>query len=181
MTTSAKYTLLPDGDDGDRRAAVPDTPYSDSPSDDEHGADADDEGTNDERERTVLEIDEESGEVQDPRFAQPAPSPWKRVLLLLAIAFCFWLAYQLNRAPGPPKVIYANRYSKEHKYRPAASPIITETLKDGRLRVRGAAPTSSVTPTPTPTPAKKVKYGKKKKGTGKKKRSTGMKGKMAKK
>jgi len=32
-----------------------------------------------------------------------------------------------------------NRYSEEFKYRPAASPVITETLKDGRLRIRGAS------------------------------------------
>jgi hypothetical protein len=31
------------------------------------------------------------------------------------------------------------RYSEEFKYRPAASPVITETLKDGRLRIRGAS------------------------------------------
>jgi hypothetical protein len=31
-----------------------------------------------------------------------------------------------------------HRYSKEHKFRPAASPIITERLKDGRVRLRGA-------------------------------------------
>lgn len=30
------------------------------------------------------------------------------------------------------------RYSDEFKYRPAASPIITEKLKDGRIRIRGA-------------------------------------------
>lgn len=32
------------------------------------------------------------------------------------------------------------RYSDEFKYRPAASPVITETLKDGRIRIRGANP-----------------------------------------
>jgi hypothetical protein len=32
------------------------------------------------------------------------------------------------------------RYSKQHKYRPAASPVIYENLKDGKTRVRGAAP-----------------------------------------
>jgi hypothetical protein len=32
-----------------------------------------------------------------------------------------------------------NSYSEEYKYRPAASPVITETLKDGRLRIRGAS------------------------------------------
>jgi len=31
-------------------------------------------------------------------------------------------------------------YSEEHKYRPAASPVITEYLKDGRIRLRGASP-----------------------------------------
>jgi hypothetical protein len=30
------------------------------------------------------------------------------------------------------------RHSKEHKYRPAASPIIYEKLKDGRTRGRGS-------------------------------------------
>lgn len=30
-------------------------------------------------------------------------------------------------------------YSEEHKFRPAASPVITETLRDGRLRIRGAS------------------------------------------
>lgn len=30
-------------------------------------------------------------------------------------------------------------YSDEYKYRPAASPVITEYLKDGRIRIRGAA------------------------------------------
>ena len=31
------------------------------------------------------------------------------------------------------------RYSDEYKYRPAASPVITEYLKDGRIRLRGAS------------------------------------------
>jgi len=34
------------------------------------------------------------------------------------------------------------RYSKEFKYRPAASPIITERLKDGVIRLRGAYPST---------------------------------------
>ena len=44
-----------------------------------------------------------------------------------------------------------SRYSKEHKFRPAASPVITETLKDGRTRLRGsyATPTTTVTPSST--------------------------------
>ena len=32
------------------------------------------------------------------------------------------------------------RYSEEFRYRPAASPVITEYLKDGRIRLRGASP-----------------------------------------
>ncbi|KAA1472909.1 hypothetical protein DENSPDRAFT_751191, partial [Dentipellis sp. KUC8613] len=67
---------------------------------------------------------------------------WKRVALILFIAFMFWLSFAI-RTPykHTPKVVHAHRYSKEHKFRPAASPIITEKLKDGRTRVRGAQPT----------------------------------------
>ena len=32
-----------------------------------------------------------------------------------------------------------DRYNDEFKYRPAASPVITEYLKDGRMRLRGAS------------------------------------------
>ena len=46
---------------------------------------------------------------------------------------------------------FCDRYSKEHRFRPAASPIITHTLKDGSIRIHGAGPTASVTPTPIPT------------------------------
>ncbi|KAJ7611343.1 hypothetical protein DFH06DRAFT_930588, partial [Mycena polygramma] len=78
----------------------------------------------------------------DPRFEQPPPAMWKRTALLFVMFFAFWLAFQIKgHRAGGTKVVHANRYSKEYKYRPAASPIITETLKDGRLRVRGAAPT----------------------------------------
>ncbi|KAF7360971.1 hypothetical protein MSAN_01127300 [Mycena sanguinolenta] len=51
----------------------------------------------------------ESGEFEAPRFSQPMPSAWKRALLLLSIAFCFWLAYRLQRASGLPKVHSAKR------------------------------------------------------------------------
>ncbi|THH17882.1 hypothetical protein EW146_g3019 [Bondarzewia mesenterica] len=80
--------------------------------------------------------------IRDPRFDQPTPSAWKRAGILFLIAFLFWLAYWL-RTPHyqPPKVVHATRYSKEFKYRPAASPIITERLKDGRMRLRGAQAT----------------------------------------
>ncbi|KAF8998858.1 hypothetical protein BDQ17DRAFT_1190283, partial [Cyathus striatus] len=75
------------------------------------------------------------------RFDQPTPSPWKRVALLLFIGFLFWLTYNIRGLRNKkPEIVYASRYSKEHKFRPAASPIITETLKDGRIRLRGATP-----------------------------------------
>ncbi|KAH7921656.1 hypothetical protein BV22DRAFT_1198022 [Leucogyrophana mollusca] len=77
----------------------------------------------------------------DPRFNRQSPSWWKRVALLSFIAFLFWLAFTLRPSRNvEPKVIHASRYSKEYKYRPAASPIITERLKDGRVRLRGASP-----------------------------------------
>ncbi|KAJ3825434.1 hypothetical protein EV361DRAFT_583585 [Lentinula raphanica] len=116
--------------------------------------------------------EEEEAVVEEPavdsRFHQPTPSPFKRILLLLFIGFLFWFAFVLGRARvlrnKKPQIIYANRYSAEHKFRPAASPIITETLKDGRLRIRGAGPTASATPTSTPTKVQKRKTGKKKLG-----------------
>ncbi|KAJ7678442.1 hypothetical protein B0H14DRAFT_3908502 [Mycena olivaceomarginata] len=97
--------------------------------------------------------------------------PPKRAGLLVLILFCFWLAFQIKSHRASLKVVHASRYSKVFKYRPAASPIVTETLKDGRVRFRGAAPTSSTTPAPKPTPAK-PKTAKRKggKGKGKKKR-----------
>ncbi|KAJ4487566.1 hypothetical protein J3R30DRAFT_3279132 [Lentinula aciculospora] len=129
------------------------------------------EDRSEEEEEAVNEqVEEEPAE--DPRFHQLTPSPFKRILLLLFIGFLFWSAFVLGRArisqSKKPQVIYANRYSAEHKFRPAASPIITETLKDGRLRIRGAEPTASATPTYTPTPTKKVKKRKTGKKLGKK-------------
>ncbi|KAJ7136199.1 hypothetical protein C8R46DRAFT_1138200 [Mycena filopes] len=104
----------------------------------------------------------------DPRFIMPTPAPWKRAALLLLLGFCFWLAFQIKgHRVGKANVVHASRYSKQYKYRPAASPIVTETLKDGRVRVRGAAPTTSATPIPKakPTPARAKRAG----GKGKKK------------
>ncbi|KAG1827969.1 hypothetical protein EV424DRAFT_1345118 [Suillus variegatus] len=74
----------------------------------------------------------------DPRFNRPAPSLWKRIALLLVVAFLFWAAFQVQPKRSQPKIIHAERYSKDYKYRPAASPVITERLKDGVVRLRGA-------------------------------------------
>ncbi|KAJ7846197.1 hypothetical protein B0H14DRAFT_2446467 [Mycena olivaceomarginata] len=150
--SSAKYTLLPDADEGDALLRAPDTP----------GDDSDGSGT--------------FPPPVDPRFEQTPPAAWKRAGLLVLILFCFWLAFQIKGHRAPPSVVHASRYSKEFKYRPAASPVVTETLKDGRVRVRGAAPTSSATPAPKPTAAK-PKTGKRKggKGKGKKKRAVAKK------
>ncbi|KAI4517038.1 hypothetical protein K525DRAFT_363695 [Schizophyllum commune Loenen D] len=93
---------------------------------------------------------------KDERFTRPAVPVWKRAGLLVALGLLVWAALALREyANRPPTIIYASRYSEEYKYRPAASPIITETLRDGRLRVRGAAPTTSIKPTPTQTPTSK--------------------------
>ncbi|KIJ48781.1 hypothetical protein M422DRAFT_161909 [Sphaerobolus stellatus SS14] len=75
---------------------------------------------------------------RDPRFNVPAPSKWRRIALVLFTVFLFWCALRMRAARQQPEIIYADRYSKEFKYRPAASPIITERLKDGRIRIRGA-------------------------------------------
>jgi len=79
----------------------------------------------------------------DRRFNPPTPSPWKRVALVLFLCFLFWLSYRIPRLipPQEPEVVYADRYSNEYKYRPAASPVITEALKNGKRRIKGANPT----------------------------------------
>jgi len=45
----------------------------------------------------------------DPRFNRPAPSIWKRISLLLFIAFLFWAAFQLKFQRSQPKVVHAER------------------------------------------------------------------------
>lgn len=45
------------------------------------------------------------------------------------------------------------RYSPEFKYRPAASPVVREKLKDGRTRIRGGRPGDDTDP---PIPTKRV-------------------------
>ncbi|KAF8891489.1 hypothetical protein CPB84DRAFT_1647260, partial [Gymnopilus junonius] len=81
----------------------------------------------------------------DPHFARPLASPLKRLALVIMLAFVFWLGFQMCppslSGKNDSKVIYASRYSKEHLFRPAASPVVTETLRDGRIRIRGALPT----------------------------------------
>ena len=63
-------------------------------------------------------------------------------------------------------LLLSPRYSKVYKFCPAASPIITETLKDGRVRLRRALPTPTETTTPVVMKKKKPGAGK---ATGKRK------------
>ncbi|WWC64688.1 uncharacterized protein I303_107299 [Kwoniella dejecticola CBS 10117] len=75
-------------------------------------------------------------------FNRPPPSWWKRTLLILVILAMAWFSIWLGRKgmeEKGPTIIYANRYSDEHKYRPAASPVITEYLSGNRIRLRGAS------------------------------------------
>ncbi|KAJ7177217.1 hypothetical protein C8R43DRAFT_974544 [Mycena crocata] len=147
--STAKYTLLPSADESD--ALLNSTSGVDQESDDrEETAAATSPGKRD--------SDSSFPPPADPRFVQTPPSLWKRTALLLLILFLFFLTFQIRAARSEKaKVVHASRYSREFKYRPAASPIITETLKDGRVRVRGAAPTTSVTPSPVATAAPKTK------------------------
>ncbi|KAK2467204.1 hypothetical protein APHAL10511_000753 [Amanita phalloides] len=84
------------------------------------------------------------------------------IVAVFAIVLGFVISTYQNIQTGKPKVIYATRYSKEHRFRPAASPIVTETLRDGRVRIRGAQATMSVPPKPTPTPKRQRKRSKRK-------------------
>ncbi|KAG9081210.1 hypothetical protein FRC06_005726 [Ceratobasidium sp. 370] len=67
-------------------------------------------------------------------------SAFRRVLLIPVTVFVLYLSFKYYvwaTTPVKPQIIYADRYSEKHKFRPAASPIITEKLKDGRIRIRG--------------------------------------------
>ncbi|KZO98689.1 hypothetical protein CALVIDRAFT_596771 [Calocera viscosa TUFC12733] len=92
--------------------------------------------------------EEETPEIQviDERFTEPSVPWWKRVLLIvfiLLLAGLVWLLKDVGKSFGP-KVIHADRYSAEFKYRPAASPVITETLNGGKtLVIHGALPTAT--------------------------------------
>ncbi|BEI80104.1 hypothetical protein CcaverHIS002_0106330 [Cutaneotrichosporon cavernicola] len=78
-------------------------------------------------------------------FNRPEPHWLKRLALIGAILLLGWFSVYVGTVhifnkPKEPEVIYATRYSDEFRYRPAASPVITEYLKDGRIRLRGATP-----------------------------------------
>ncbi|KAI0667915.1 hypothetical protein C8Q78DRAFT_304568 [Trametes maxima] len=82
---------------------------------------------------------------EDPRFNPPTPPAWKRVALILFLFALLYAGFKLRASVAqqqPSKVLHASRYSKEYKFRPAASPVVTERLKDGRVRVRGAVPSA---------------------------------------
>ncbi|KAG5351639.1 hypothetical protein E4T56_gene7917 [Termitomyces sp. T112] len=137
---------------------------SDTHSDTQRSAEFDLE-TDAKRDKVPLPTRDDS--LPDPRFNPSTPSSFKRAALILFAIILFWIAFNLrsefSKNNREANVVYASRYSKEHKFRPAASPVVTETLKDGRVRIRGAAPTATPAQTPTPIP-KKVSSKKTRKG-----------------
>ncbi|KAG8693340.1 hypothetical protein FRC11_002968, partial [Ceratobasidium sp. 423] len=80
-------------------------------------------------------------------MAQQIPTPassggkkpanaFRRVLLIPVLVFMMYLffkSYSWVTTARKPEIVYADRYSDQYKFRPAASPIITEKLKDGRI------------------------------------------------
>ncbi|KAG2031168.1 hypothetical protein BDR03DRAFT_973244, partial [Suillus americanus] len=74
----------------------------------------------------------------NPCFNRPTPSLWKRIALLLVTVFLFWAVFKLQPQRSQTKIVHAERYSKDFKYRPEESPVIMERLKDGIVRLRGA-------------------------------------------
>ncbi|KAF8896921.1 hypothetical protein CPB85DRAFT_1328504 [Mucidula mucida] len=99
----------------------------------------------------------------DSRFHQPTPAPWKRVALIAFVGVMFWLAFSMRKKAWERKnkVVFAKRYSEQFKFRPAASPIITEALKGGGTKLRGALPTP-VMPEPTQEKKRKRRHSKRK-------------------
>lgn len=127
------------------------------------------------------------------------PSRWRRLLVIIGMLVVFWLISSIRSAQkAPPKIVHASRYvqflgyldannlshslsftrySKEYRFRPAASPIITEQLKDGRTRIRGAEPTFRAderAASPTARPTAKAKAKAKGKGKGKARTKTAL-------
>ncbi|KAL5513643.1 hypothetical protein ACEPAH_4042 [Sanghuangporus vaninii] len=103
----------------------------------------------DEQVKTELEnVEQDDGQVE----SEVTPNIWSRFRKILLILVAVWLALAILRGSGRQrsKVVHANRYSDDYKFRPAASLIVTETLKDGRIRIRGAEPTARSTPSATP-------------------------------
>ncbi|KAF9016902.1 hypothetical protein BDZ89DRAFT_1117914 [Hymenopellis radicata] len=89
---------------------------------------------------------------EEERPRRASYSPLKRTILFIFVGLAFAIVYSRLKAKSlerQNKIVYAKRYSDAFKFRPAASPIITETLKGGGTKLRGALPT------PTPTPEKK--------------------------
>ncbi|KAK0186346.1 hypothetical protein F5146DRAFT_1124166 [Armillaria mellea] len=105
------------------------------------------------------ETKHEEDEPEETSSAPPRSSSFKRVAFLIFVGFLFWLAYTARQRHlgRKNKVVYATRYSDQFKFRPAASPIVTETLKGGGTRLRGANPTATSRTTPTSTLEKKKK------------------------
>lgn len=129
---------------------------------------------------------ESESEPTDAKFTQPPVSRFKRTSLLLICAILCLLAYSnVLHTKRNPKIIHAsrpvmfwvlskladknlsNRYSKDYKFRPAASPVVTETLRDGRVRLRGALPEPAL-PTAPPVTKKKKRKPKAGKASGRK-------------
>ncbi|KAJ6544392.1 hypothetical protein B0H19DRAFT_1238831 [Mycena capillaripes] len=114
---------------------------------------------------------------EESRYAATATGTLLADTYLLLMVAVLWLVLQKIGPKPKPKVVYAKRYSNEFKFRPAASPNITEMLKDGRKRLRGAAPTTSKPPLPKPIRSKtkkgKTRSGKKKQVVGKKVKGKG--------
>ncbi|TFY54162.1 hypothetical protein EVJ58_g9021 [Rhodofomes roseus] len=103
-----------------------------NPSDAEHSDD----------EASAGDVGEDTEQAQSDSRLSASPSPWQRLALVTFVLLMFWFAWAFRKHNSRPNIVYADRYSAEYKYRPAASPIITEILKDGRTRLRGAVPTN---------------------------------------
>jgi len=68
-------------------------------------------------------------------FEMNRPSVWKRVALIGFLLFVLWVGFRLRLSGVEETVIHSERYSGKYKYRPAASPVITTHMPDGKLKV----------------------------------------------
>ncbi|KAH7103532.1 hypothetical protein BKA62DRAFT_695701 [Auriculariales sp. MPI-PUGE-AT-0066] len=114
------------------------------PSDEEYDDDEDDELLMRQRHAPEIEQRERARFVQSQsqldefrtRFDMNRPSVWKRIILIAFVLVLTYFAFTL-RYGRDEQVVHARRYSARHRYRPAASPVLTTVLPDGRVKVRG--------------------------------------------
>ena len=80
----------------------------------------------------------------DPRFDRPPPAAWKRIALILFLAFLFWLSYAIRptKQSAKPEVIYASRCVWNYlRFVPQNYPLVYACVWGGVLGIQRSSST----------------------------------------